>query len=101
MEIFNLKQLNKIEGKEQYRVEVSNRFTALENLVTEVANNRAWRRQQIVPEHQYFYSFKSVMSLKPHNKQYVTMVSHISNKCAFILFISYTVYDYVAYFNVM
>jgi hypothetical protein len=32
MERFNLIKLNEIEGKEQYRVEVSNRFAALEDL---------------------------------------------------------------------
>jgi ABC-type hemin transport system ATPase subunit len=32
MEKFNLKKLNEVEGKEQYRVEISNRFAALENL---------------------------------------------------------------------
>jgi hypothetical protein len=32
MERFNLKKLNKVEGKEQYCVEISNRFAALENL---------------------------------------------------------------------
>jgi endonuclease/exonuclease/phosphatase family metal-dependent hydrolase len=32
MERFNHKKLNEIEGKEQYRVEISNRFPALENL---------------------------------------------------------------------
>jgi hypothetical protein len=32
MERFNLKKLNEVEGKEQYRVEISNRFTALKNL---------------------------------------------------------------------
>jgi hypothetical protein len=31
MERFNLKKLNKVEGKEQYRVEISHRFVALEN----------------------------------------------------------------------
>jgi hypothetical protein len=36
MERFNLKKLNKVEGKEQYCVEISNRFTALENLDIEV-----------------------------------------------------------------
>jgi hypothetical protein len=36
MERFNLKKLNEVEVKEQYRVEISNRFTALENLDTEV-----------------------------------------------------------------
>jgi hypothetical protein len=32
MERFSLKELNEVEGKEQYHVEISNRFTALENL---------------------------------------------------------------------
>jgi hypothetical protein len=41
MEWFNLKKLNEIEGKEQYHVQISNRFTALENLDTEVDINRA------------------------------------------------------------
>jgi hypothetical protein len=36
MERFNLKKLNEVEGKEKYRVEVSNRFEALEDLVSEV-----------------------------------------------------------------
>ncbi|PNF18502.1 hypothetical protein B7P43_G09010 [Cryptotermes secundus] len=41
MERFNLKELNEVEGKEQYRVEISNRFAALENLDTEVDVNKA------------------------------------------------------------
>jgi hypothetical protein len=32
MERFNLKKLNEVEGKEQYRVEISNRFPSLESL---------------------------------------------------------------------
>jgi hypothetical protein len=32
MERFNLKKLNEVEGKEQYRVEISDWFSALENL---------------------------------------------------------------------
>jgi hypothetical protein len=36
MERINLKKLNEVEGKEQYRVEVSNRFAALEDLEAEV-----------------------------------------------------------------
>jgi hypothetical protein len=31
-----------VEGKEQYRVEISNRLTAFENLDAEVDINRAW-----------------------------------------------------------
>jgi hypothetical protein len=37
MERFNLKKLNEVECKQQYRVEISNRFAAMENL-----DNRAW-----------------------------------------------------------
>jgi hypothetical protein len=39
MERFNLKKLNDVESKETYRIEVSNRFTALEDLDTEVEIN--------------------------------------------------------------
>jgi hypothetical protein len=42
MERFNLKKLNDVEGKEQFHVEVSNRFAALEDLDTEVETNSAW-----------------------------------------------------------
>jgi hypothetical protein len=42
MEKFNLKKLNEVEGKEQYHVEVSYRFPALEDLDTEVVINSAW-----------------------------------------------------------
>jgi hypothetical protein len=42
MEKFNLKKLNEVEGKEEYRVEVSNRFAALEDLDTEVEINTIW-----------------------------------------------------------
>jgi hypothetical protein len=41
-ERFNLKKLNDVEGKEQFRVVVSNRFAALEGLDTEVEINSAW-----------------------------------------------------------
>jgi hypothetical protein len=37
---FNLKKSNEVEGIEQYRVEISNRFAASEN--TEVHVNKAW-----------------------------------------------------------
>jgi hypothetical protein len=40
MERFILKKLNEVEGKEQYRVEVSNRFAALEDFDAEVPG--AW-----------------------------------------------------------
>jgi hypothetical protein len=44
MEKFNLKKLNDVDGIEQFRVEVSNRFAALEDLDTEVEINSAWER---------------------------------------------------------
>jgi hypothetical protein len=42
MERFNLKKLNDVECKEQFGLEVSNRFEALEDLDTEVEINSAW-----------------------------------------------------------
>jgi hypothetical protein len=49
MESFSFEKLNKIEGKEQYCVEISSRFTAMESSGTEVDINRAWEtiRQNI------------------------------------------------------
>jgi hypothetical protein len=41
MEKFNLKKLNDVESKEQFRDEVSNKFAALEDLDTEVEINSA------------------------------------------------------------
>jgi hypothetical protein len=41
-ERFNLEKLNEVEGKEQYRVEITNRFAASQNLDTEVDIDRAW-----------------------------------------------------------
>jgi hypothetical protein len=42
MERFSLKKLNEVEGKEQYHVEIWNRFPTLENLDTEVGISRIW-----------------------------------------------------------
>jgi hypothetical protein len=42
MERLNLKKLNGVGGKVQYRVEISNRFAALENIDTEVDVNKDW-----------------------------------------------------------
>jgi hypothetical protein len=50
MERFNLKKLNEVVGKEQYHVEVSNRFAALEDLDTEVEINSAWETIQEKPK---------------------------------------------------
>jgi hypothetical protein len=40
LEGFNLNKLNEVEGKEQCRLEISNRFAALENLDTGVDVNK-------------------------------------------------------------
>jgi hypothetical protein len=42
MERFRLKKLKEIEGKQQYRVEILNRFAALESLDDYVDTNKAW-----------------------------------------------------------
>jgi hypothetical protein len=44
IERFSLNKLNEVGGKEQFRVEVSNRFAALEDLDAEVKINSAWER---------------------------------------------------------
>jgi hypothetical protein len=41
-ERFSLKKLNVVEDKEQYRLEVTNSFTALKDLEAEVEINSAW-----------------------------------------------------------
>jgi hypothetical protein len=47
MERIHLTKLGEVEGKEQYRVEISYRFAALENLDAEVYINRAWETVRI------------------------------------------------------
>jgi hypothetical protein len=42
VERFNLKKLTNVEGKEEFRVEFSNRFAALGDLDAEVEINSAW-----------------------------------------------------------
>jgi lipoate-protein ligase A len=42
IERFNLKKLNKVEGKEKYCIEVLNRFAALEDLDAKVEINTVW-----------------------------------------------------------
>jgi hypothetical protein len=44
MERLNLKKLYEREGKEQYRVELSNRFAALEDSDEEMETIRAWEK---------------------------------------------------------
>jgi hypothetical protein len=42
MKRFTLKKLNKVQGKGQYHLEISNRFAALETIQDEVDINRPW-----------------------------------------------------------
>jgi hypothetical protein len=42
MDRFSRKKLNEVEGKEQYRVGLSNRLSDLQNLDTETDINRCW-----------------------------------------------------------
>jgi hypothetical protein len=67
MERFNLRKLNEVEGKEQYRVEVTNRFAALEDLETEVKINSALetiRHNMKIVAKEYIGYFK-LKTLKP------------------------------------
>jgi hypothetical protein len=41
-ERFNLRMRNELEAREQYQIEISNRFAALENLSDGEDINRAW-----------------------------------------------------------
>jgi hypothetical protein len=69
LERFNFKKLNEVEGKEQYRVEVSNThtlrgFAAFEDFDAEVEINSAWEmiRENIkisVKESQVYYEMKT------------------------------------------
>jgi hypothetical protein len=63
MERFNLKKLNMVESKEEHRVEISNRFAALESLDTEVDINRKYQ------------NFRRLTTSPPS-------VSRLSRKCA-------------------
>jgi len=42
-ERFNLRKLNDLEVKDQYQIEITNRFTALENLRDDEDINRTWK----------------------------------------------------------
>jgi hypothetical protein len=66
MEKFNIKKLNEVEGKEQYRVEVSNRFAASEDLDSGVEINSVW---EIIRENIKISANESLgyCELKKHN----------------------------------
>jgi hypothetical protein len=65
MERFNLRQLNEIEGKEKYRVEVCNRFAAFENLDADLEIMSGWETIEgnskiSATENLGFYELKSI-----------------------------------------
>jgi hypothetical protein len=45
-ERFNLRKLNDLEVRKQYKSKIANRFTALENLIDSEAINRAWENSK-------------------------------------------------------
>jgi hypothetical protein len=63
MKRFKLKKLNDVDGKEQFRVEVSNRFADLGDLGTEVEINSAWETTRgnikiLAKESRSYFDFK-------------------------------------------
>jgi hypothetical protein len=58
MERFNLKKLKEVEGKEQYCIEVSNRFAALEDLNT-LASGMRHIKVKILKEEDTYAVYRS------------------------------------------
>jgi hypothetical protein len=67
MEGFSLKKLNKVEGKEKYFVEVSNKFAALEDLDAEVEIDAVWEtiRENIKMSVKWSLGYYEVKQHKP------------------------------------
>jgi hypothetical protein len=62
MERFNLKNLEEVEGKEKYLVEVSNSSAALEDLEAEVEINTVWetiREKNAIIVVYHFYQLRT------------------------------------------
>jgi hypothetical protein len=96
MERFNLKKLNEVEGKEQYRVEISDRFAALENLDTDVDINRAWGtiRQNIKISAKESVGYYDLQKHEPWFDEGRKDVSNwVDNSLNFISISCNTVYD--------
>ena len=43
---FNLRKLNELKVRKQYQIEITNRFTALQNLNTDEDINRTWEKNK-------------------------------------------------------
>jgi hypothetical protein len=70
MERFSLKKLNELEGKEQFRIEVSNRFAALEDLNPKVEINSDCKtiRENIKTSAKERLGYLELWKLKPWSK---------------------------------
>jgi hypothetical protein len=80
MEGFSIKKLNGVEGKEQYRVEISNRFATLEQLEAEEDINSSWgtiRENIRIPAKENL----SYYELKKHRKCLEKGCSKLLLKC--------------------
>jgi hypothetical protein len=79
MERFNLKRLNEAESKEQYYVEDSNRFVALEHLDAEVEINSAC---EIIRENINISAKMSLgyFELKKHKMWFENLVSTFADR---------------------
>jgi hypothetical protein len=62
MEMFILKKLNEVDGKEQYLIEISNRFADFLNVEDKVDINRAWKRVGKYIEFQQSMNIRTVFS---------------------------------------
>jgi hypothetical protein len=60
--MFNLKKLNEVEGKEKYRVNVTNKFAAVEDLDAEVEINTLW---EMIGENIKISSYYELKKHKP------------------------------------
>jgi hypothetical protein len=67
MERLSLQKLNEAEDKEQYHVEISNRFAALESLDTVVDGNKAW---ETITENRYFFRHRPDRICPIHKQLY-------------------------------
>jgi hypothetical protein len=77
MERFNLNKLNKVDGKEQYHVEISYTFSALENLIREVDINRAWETENIkISAKESLILYCSILLHLSLSVKYLFTVSH-------------------------
>jgi type I restriction-modification system DNA methylase subunit len=64
VEIFNFRKLNELEVRNQYQIEITNRFAALDNLSDDENINRAW--QNVKENIKYSTKCPGLDDLKQH-----------------------------------